>query len=120
MLLVHARFPSLSSNLIKRMLFGVLLEYTWFIRAKSIEFLPMNHFTYRLLFNSHKLCSSEYGTISRRLTSKNCMTVVSTIISGRVIRWTTPFLTGILARRISARTTPVEWVESPITVFDLT
>lgn len=62
----------------------------------------------------------ECGTADSLHTSRNLATVVSTTISGRWIKWTTPFLTGILPITISASTTPVVCFESPTTVFDFT
>lgn len=48
------------------------------------------------------------------------MTVVSMTISGLWMRWTTPFLTGMLALTMSASTTPRLCLASPATVFDFT
>lgn len=55
-----------------------------------------------------------------KLTFRKSMTDVSTTIKGLWMRWTTPFLTGMLARTISAITTPLLCFVSPATVFDFT
>lgn len=68
----------------------------------------------------YKRIFAKKGKKSNEITSKNCFTVVSTIINGRWIKWTTPFLTGIFAFTISAITTPIECLESPTIVFDFT
>lgn len=62
----------------------------------------------------------ECDTVDSLHTSRNLATVVSTTISGRWIKWTTPFFTGIFPITISASTTPVVCFESPTTVFDFT
>lgn len=54
------------------------------------------------------------------LTSTNSFTVLSTTIKGRLIKCTTPFLTGILALTISATTDPVGCIPSKFKVSLLT
>lgn len=61
-----------------------------------------------------------YDWVLRPPTCRNCVTVVSMIISGRRIKWMTPFFTGILALTISDRTTPSGCLASPTIVLDLT
>lgn len=53
------------------------------------------------------------------LTSRNCVTEVSTTIRGRSIRCNTPFFNGIFPITILAITTPVACLGSPTSVSDL-